>query len=86
VEDRRWDNKTNGNMRGDDKGEFTYTGGRKKSMMDYVLVNQKASDKIEKMEIENRVESDHQPLEIELGVKKKREIEIYKVEIKKIVE
>jgi len=41
VENRGWDI-TNGNMRGDEKGELTYIGGRGKSMMDYVLVNQKA--------------------------------------------
>jgi len=55
-------------------------------VVDYVLVNQKTWDKREKMEIENKVESDHQPLEVELGVKKERKIETYKVEIKKSVE
>jgi len=35
-------------------------------------VNQKAWDKIEKMKIGNRVESDHQPLEIEIKIKKKK--------------
>jgi len=58
-------------MRGDEKGEWIYIRGRGKSMVDYVLVNQKAWDKIEKMEIENRVVSDHQLLEI--GIKKKIE-------------
>jgi len=48
-------------------------------------VNQKAWDKIEKMKIGNRVESHHQPLEIEIRIKKKREIENYKVERKEIV-
>jgi len=76
----------NGNMRGDEKGELIYIGKRGESMVDYVLVNQKAWDKIEKMEIGNRVESDHQPLEVEIRIKKEREIENYKVEIKEIVD
>jgi len=54
--------------------------------MDYILVNQKAWDKIEKMEIGNRVELYHQPLEIEIRIKKIREIESCKVEIKEIVD
>jgi len=38
------------------------------------------------MKIGNRVESDHQPLEVDIGIQKEREIESYKVEIKEIVE
>jgi len=37
------------------------------------------------MEIGNRVESVHQ-LEVEIGIKKEKEIESYKVEVKKIIE
>jgi len=85
VEDRGWDI-TNGNMRRDEKRELTYIGRRGELVVDYVLVNQKAWDKIGKMEIGNRVESEHQLLEIEIGIKKERKIESYKVEIKKIVE
>jgi len=70
-------------MKKDEKGKLIYIGGRGKSMMDYVLINQKAWDKIEKMEIGNRVESDHQSLEVEIGIKKEREIESYKVERRK---
>jgi len=38
------------------------------------------------MEIGNKVESDHQPLEVEIKIKKEREIESCKLEIKKTVE
>jgi len=85
VEDRGWDI-ANRNIRGDENGELTYIGGRGESIVDYVLVNQKAWDKIEKMKTGNRVESNHQPLEIEIRIKNKREIESYKVERKEIVE
>jgi len=85
VEDRGWDI-ANGNMTGDENGELTYIRGRGESVVEYVLVNQKAWNKIEKMKIENRVESDHQSLEIEIRIKKEREIESCKVERKEIVE
>jgi len=85
VEDGGWDI-ANGNMRGDENGELTYIGGRGESVIDYILVNQKAWDKIEKMKIGNKVESDHQPLEIEIRIKRKREIENCEVERKEIVE
>jgi len=85
VEDRGWDI-ANGNMKGDENGKLTYIGERGESMVDYVLVNQKAWDKIEKMKIGNRVESDYQPLEVDIGIQKEREIENYKVERKEIVE
>jgi len=49
-------------------------------------VNQKAWNKIEKMKIGNRVESDHQPLEVEARIKKERKIQNCKVERKEFVE
>jgi len=88
VEDREWDI-ASGNIKGDENGELTYIGGRGESVVDYVLnhvVNQKTWNKIEKMNIGNRVEADHQPLEIEIRIKKEREIKSCKVERKEIVE
>jgi len=38
------------------------------------------------MKIGNRVESDYQPLEVEIRIKKEREIENCKVERKEIIE
>jgi len=37
------------------------------------------------MELGNRIESNYESLEIEIGIKKERVIESYKVEIKEIV-
>jgi len=85
VEDRGWDT-TNGNMKADKREELRYVGEREESMMNYVLVNQKAWDKTEKMEIGNKVESNHQSLEVEIGIEKEREIERYKIEVKEIIE
>lgn len=62
----------NGNLRGDERGEFTYTGGKGDSVIDYVIVNQRAWDRIEKLTVEKRVESDHQPLKVEVRGECKR--------------
>lgn len=51
---------------GDEEGEWTYIGSRGESAVDYVLRNYRAGDKIEKLEIGERVESDHQPIEVTL--------------------
>jgi len=72
IEDRGWE-MGNGNLRGDERGEFTYTGGRRDSIIDYVIVNQRAWDRIEKLTVGKRVESDHQPLEIEVRGEFRRE-------------
>lgn len=72
IEDREWE-VGNGNLRGDERGEFTYTGGKEDSVIDlYVIVNQRAWDRIEKLTVGKRVESDHQPLEIEVRGECKR--------------
>lgn len=61
LEEKSWEI-GNGNMRGDETGEWTYPGGRRtySSVMDYIIVNQKAWDRMEKLTIRDRVESDHQ--------------------------
>lgn len=64
IEDGGW-KIINGNIRGDE------TGGRGESV-DYVIVNQAAWDKVEKMKIGKRIESDHQPLEIDIEGESKR--------------
>lgn len=56
------------------QGEWTYIGSRGVSVVDYVLRNYRAGNKIEKLKIGERVESDHQPIEVTLKtrVEKKR--------------
>jgi len=52
----------NGNIKGDDKGEYTYTGGRGESVIDYIVGDGRIKDRIERIEVEERVKSDHQPI------------------------
>ncbi|KAH0818251.1 hypothetical protein GEV33_004540 [Tenebrio molitor] len=63
VEERGWD-VLNGNCIGDEKGEYTYIGSRGETVIDYVMVNEEAWDKIEEFKVGERVESDHMPLEV----------------------
>jgi hypothetical protein len=63
VEERGWD-VLNGNCIGDEKGEYTYIGSRGETVIDYVMVNEEAWDKIKEFKVGERVESDHMPLEV----------------------
>lgn len=62
----------NGNIEGDEEGEFTYTGGRGETVIDYVLGDERTRRGIERMEVADRVESDHHPLVITMKKGRKR--------------
>ena len=47
-------------------GNFTYVGARGNSVIDYVIVNDKAWKVIEDFKIEDRVDSGHIPLKVEI--------------------
>ncbi|XP_024867350.1 uncharacterized protein LOC112451550, partial [Temnothorax curvispinosus] len=52
----------NGGIRGDEEGEWTYTGGRGESVIDYVLGDRRTREKVERVVVEEKVDSDHQPV------------------------
>jgi len=56
----------NGNKEGDDQGEWTFTGAKGSSVIDYAICNAETWEEIKNFRIGERTESDHQPLEIEL--------------------
>lgn len=59
----------NGNVVGDEKGEFTYTGGRRQSVIDYVIGNERVKREVKKMVVGDK-DSDHHPKEVWInGVK-----------------
>lgn len=62
VEEQGWT--INGNIRGDEEGEWTYTGGEGKSVIDYVMGDERTKEKVEKMVVKDRVDSDHHPLAV----------------------
>ena len=51
----------NGDIKGDEEGEFTYTGNGE-SVIDYVIGNGEAREKVDRLVVEGKVDSDHQPV------------------------
>lgn len=72
TEGKGWDI-LNGNTEGDEEGEFTYVSQRGNSVIDYVLTNVDAREEIWNFKIEERVESDHMPVVVELYKTGRRE-------------
>lgn len=58
VGERGWEI-LNGNVEGDEEGEWTYTGGRGSSVIDYVLEKEDTRERVKRMEVGERVDSDH---------------------------
>lgn len=54
----------NGSTIGDEEGEYTFTGARGSSVIDYAIVNDRMWENICAFRVGNRIESDHNPLEV----------------------
>ncbi|KMQ83481.1 hypothetical protein RF55_19927, partial [Lasius niger] len=52
----------NKNMKGDEKGEFTCTGSKGNTVINYILGNEETREKMEKLEAGEDVDSDHHPI------------------------
>jgi len=65
IEKRGW-SILNGSIKGVEEGEFTYTGGRGDTVIDYILVNEEVRERMERLEIGEDVNLDHHPLIIEM--------------------
>lgn len=65
VEERGW-SLFNGNVEGDEKGEYTFTGKKGNTAIDYVMGNEEVRERIEKMEIGDEINSDHQPVKVRI--------------------
>ena len=75
VEERGWII-MNGQKRGDEMGEWTYEKDDRKTVIDYGIVNWSAWERIKELKVGDRIESDHQPIEVLIKNKwKKEEIE-----------
>lgn len=51
-----------GVVRENEKGKYTFTGGRGNTVIDYVIGNIGVKDRIKKMTVEDRVDLDHHPI------------------------
>lgn len=63
------------NVRGDWEGEYTYVGAKGNSVIDYVLTNGNALDKIVEFKVEDRVDSDHMPICLRIRREEERELD-----------
>jgi len=63
VEENGW-SIFNGCMKGDEEGEFTFTGGRGNTIIDFVIGEEEARERIERLTIGDRIDSNHHPLEV----------------------
>lgn len=64
LEEIGW-NIFNGDIKGDEEGELTFTGG-KGNTVDYVMGSEDVRSKVDNMKIGDRVDSDHHPVEVML--------------------
>lgn len=63
IRERGW-SILNGNVRGDEEGEWTYTGGRGDSVIDYVLGDERTRERIREVRVEEKVDLDHRPITV----------------------
>ncbi|XP_036148302.1 uncharacterized protein LOC118647446 [Monomorium pharaonis] len=52
----------NGSIEGDEEGEWTYTEARGESIIDYVLGDEEVVEEVTKLEIGEKIDSDHYPV------------------------
>lgn len=74
----------NGNYEGDSEGEYTFIGARGSTVIDYVIINEKAKEKVRNFWVEKRVESDHAPISLEIeSIDNRKEVERMETESRK---
>jgi hypothetical protein len=67
IEENEWE-VLNGNKQGDEEGKWTYVGSRGETVIDYGIVNEEASEKVEKFRIGEKRETGH----LEIALRKRR--------------
>ena len=63
----------NGDMRGEEEGEWTFTGGRGNTVIDYVIENEECREKVKRLGVGDKIDSDHHPIEVEVEGKRVEE-------------
>lgn len=71
LEERGW-GILNERTKGDEEREYTFVKERGSSVIDYVIGDEGIKDKVGRLEIENRIDSNHQPVEVWMKGKKWR--------------
>ncbi|EZA56066.1 hypothetical protein X777_03893 [Ooceraea biroi] len=65
----------NGNTRGDERGEFTFTGGKGCTVIDYIIGDREIRESVIEMRVTDKIDSDHQPVEVKIKGEVSREKE-----------
>lgn len=60
----------NGTIEGDKERECTYVGSRESSVIDYIIVNENCKNIINNFYVNEKTDSDHMPLILEIKKKK----------------
>lgn len=63
IRERGW-SILNGNIRGDEEGEWTYTGERGDTVIDYVLGDERTRERIREVRVEEKMDLDHCPITV----------------------
>lgn len=63
IEENRW-GIFSGCIKRNKKGEYTLTGRKSNTTIDYVLGNKEVRERIESMRIEDRIDSDYHPMKV----------------------
>lgn len=62
IEEKGW-GIMNGCKKGDEGGEYTFTGGRGNTTIDYVIADEEVRERIECIRVGEKIDSDHHPIE-----------------------
>lgn len=54
----------NGCTKGDEEGEFTFTGGKGNTIIDFMIIAEEVRDRVKRMRVDDRIDSDHRPIEV----------------------
>jgi len=74
IEENGW-SIFNGCTEGDEEGEYTFTGGKGNSTIDYVIGDEEVRGRIERVVIGDKIDSDHHPVEVWMkgrGIRRER--------------
>src|SRR5436190_6586989 len=60
----------NGEVRGDEEGEWIFRGGRGNKVIDYVIGKEECREKVKRLRVGDKIDSDHHPIEVEMEGKR----------------
>lgn len=56
------------------RGEFTFTGGKRNTIINYTIGDKEAKEETDRMRVGNKVDSNHQPVEVWIKGEEEKEV------------